>query len=63
MALISQASARPGDTSLSKKWVDKWPSPRSIFKSALMLLAVLFWCFIVWCGMLGGSVEGAVLGK
>jgi hypothetical protein len=36
------------------------PSPRHIILSALTLLATLFWCFVVWCGLLGGSVEGAV---
>lgn len=38
-------------------------SPRHIILSALFLLGVLVWCFVVWCGFLGGEIEGAVFGK
>jgi hypothetical protein len=38
-------------------------TPRQIIFSALVLLLTVFWCFLVWCGILGGSNEGAVLGN
>mmetsp|Transcript_3053 Transcript_3053/g.8776 ORF Transcript_3053/g.8776 Transcript_3053/m.8776 type:complete len:434 (-) Transcript_3053:118-1419(-) len=36
------------------------PSPRTILLSALALLGTLLWSFLVWCGLLHGSVEGAI---
>ena len=59
--LAADASAEDRFGSASPASNNKVFTPKHIMASALLLFAALMWCVFVWCGLLSGELEGALL--